>query len=296
MLFVIILLSIIAAWLFISLFLLKREIRSIKKQIHEYSNGIEKPIDIVFIDKNLTDLAAEINKNQTYKKEHNLTIIKRERHLKELISNISHDLRTPLTAMIGYLQLLQKTELKDEQREYLDIALSRGQYLQSLINDFYDISILENKSNVPALTKLNLDNILADIVLSFTEQFEEKNIVPSITFLSTPTYVMADETMLKRIIVNLISNAIRYGIRELQIKILKTDYIELVFQNVVEHEKSIDVTRLFEKFYTADISRNQSGAGLGLYIVKILAETMNGNVSARLTDNKLTINLLLRQA
>lgn len=290
-----ILLIIIIFGLFIFLFLLKREISSLKKQLQDYSQGIEKPIDIVFIDKNLTDLAAEINKNQAYKKEKNLALIRRERHIKELISNISHDLRTPLTAMIGYLQLLQKTELMDEQKEYLDIALSRGRYLQTLINDFYDISLLENKSSEPVLTKINLDNILADTVLSFTEQFEEKCISPMVTFLSSPTYIIADETMLKRIIVNLISNAIRYGTKELQIKILKTDYIELIFQNVVEHGKDIDVTRLFEKFYTADLSRNQSGSGLGLYIVKILAETINGNVSAQLKDDKLTIKLYLRQ-
>lgn len=290
-----ILLIIIILGLFIFLFLLKREICSIKKQLQDYSQGIEKPIDIVFIDKNLTDLAAEINKNQAYKKENDLALIRRERHIKELISNISHDLRTPLTAMIGYLQLLQKTELIDEQREYLDIALSRGRYLQTLINDFYDISLLENKSSEPVLTKINLDNILADTVLSFTEQFEEKCISPIITFLSSPTYIIADETMLKRIIINLISNAIRYGTKELQIKILKADYIELIFQNIVEHGKDIDVTRLFEKFYTGDLSRNQSGSGLGLYIVKILAETMNGNVSAQLKDDKLTIKLYLRQ-
>lgn len=290
-----ILLIIIILGLFIFLFLLKREICSIKKQLQDYSQSIEKPIDIVFIDKNLTDLAAEINKNQAYKKENNLALIRRERHIKELISNISHDLRTPLTAMIGYLQLLQKTELIDEQREYLDIALSRGRYLQTLINDFYDISLLENKSSEPVLTKINLDNILADTVLSFTEQFEEKCILPIITFLSSPTYVIADETMLKRIIVNLISNAIRYGTKELQIKIIKADYIELIFQNIVEHGKDLDVTRLFEKFYTADLSRNQSGSGLGLYIVKILAEIMNGNVSAQLEDDKLTIKLYLRQ-
>lgn len=295
MLFFIIFLSIIVVNLSIFLFLLKREICSIKRQLHDYSQGIEKPIDIVFIDKNLTELAAEINKNQSNKKENNLAIIRRERHIKELISNVSHDLRTPLTSMIGYLQLLQKTELPGEQKEYLNIALSRGRYLQTLINDFYDISLMENKSSIPVLEKINLDKILTDTVLSFTKQFEEKCMTPIITFLSMPTYVIADETMLKRIIVNLISNAIRYGAKELQIKILKNNDIELIFQNVVEHEKSIDVTKLFEKYYTADISRNQSGSGLGLYIVKLLAEAINGNVSAQLNNNKFTITLYLKQ-
>lgn len=295
MLFIIILLSIIIIGLFIFLFLLNREICSIKKQVHEYSEGAKKPIDLAFIDKSLTELAAEINRNQRCTQERHLTVIKRERHLKELISNISHDLRTPLTAMIGYLQLLQKTELDDEQREYLDVALSRGRYLRTLIHDFYNISILEDKSSIPALTKLNLDNILTDVILSFAEQFEEKSIIPYIIFLNAPAYVLADETMLKRMIGNLVSNAIQYGTKKLEIKIVETDFIELLFQNMVEPGTRIDVTRLFEKFYTSDLSRNQTGTGLGLYIVKILAETMGGSVSAELHNNKLTIKLLLKK-
>lgn len=296
MLIVIIVLSILCISLFIFLFILKREIHSIKNQLHECSRGMEKLIDITFIDKHLTELAAEINKNQIFQKKNKLSFIKREHHLKESILNIAHDLRTPLTSMIGYLQLLQKTELTDEQKEYLDVSLSRGWHLQTLISDFYDISILESKNNATVLTKINLDNVLADTVLSFTEQFEEKSITPTITFLSTPTYVMADETMLKRIITNLISNAIRYAVKELKIEVLEKDFIEVTFQNAVEHDKSIDVSMLFEKFYTAELSRNQSGSGLGLYIVKILSEKMNGKVSANFKDNKLTISLFLISA
>ena len=135
-------------------------------------------------------------------KEDKLSIIRQEHYLKETISNISHDLRTPLTSLIGYLQLLQKTNLTVEQTEYLNISISRGKYLQTLINDFYDITVLENKNSIPNLTKINLNTIITEIVLSFTEQFEQKKITPTINFLNTSTYVLADETMLKRIITN----------------------------------------------------------------------------------------------
>lgn len=291
--FIIFLLSILSISLFISLFLLKREIRSIKKQIHDYENGVEKPIDIVLLDKDLTELAAEINKNQSLLKEDKLSIIRREHHLKETISNISHDLRTPLTSLIGYLQLLHKTNLTGEQKEYLNISVSRGKYLQTLINDFYDISVLENTDNVPNFIKINLNNILTEIVLSFTEQFEQKNIIPTINYPNAPTYVLADEIMLKRIITNLISNVIRYGTKELKITISNNHFIDVKFQNLISSTTNIDINKLFEKFYTADISRNQSGSGLGLYIVKLLAEKMNGKVSANFNDNELVISLLL---
>lgn len=261
--------------------------------MHEHTKGVEKPIDVVLIDKNLTGLAAEINISHSLQKEKELSILRKERRLKESVSNISHDLRTPLTSMIGYLQLLQKTKLENEQKEYLEISLARGRYLQTLIDDFYDISLLEDKENTPVMEKINLDNILADIILSFTEQFEERNIIPTITFADKPTYVKADETMLKRIVMNLVSNAVRYGTKELQIEIAHADYIEVNFTNRIQNQQNIDISRLFDKFYTADLSRNHSGSGLGLYIVKVLAEKMGGEVTATLQEQTLNIRLSL---
>lgn len=289
-------LFILSVGLSISLFLLKREIKSIRNQLYAFTQGVEKPIDIVFIDKDLTALAANINKNQAFQKEQKLSLLKEEHHFKETISNISHDLRTPLTSIIGYLQLLQKTAATDEQKEYIHIALSRARYLQTLIGEFYEISILENKNNTPILEKINLGNILTEIILSFSEQLEEHHLTPYITSRHTPFYVLADETMLKRMLTNLVANAIRYGRGALRIELFEEDDIQITFQNEVEHNQNINAARLFEKFYAADSSRNSSGSGLGLYIVKVLSEKMGGSVSAKLDDHHLTIQLRLLKA
>lgn len=284
----------LCAGLSISLFLIRREIRSVKNQLKDYEEGVEKPVEIVFVDRQLTELAAEINRSRALQREARLSLLRRERYLKEAVSNISHDLRTPLTAVIGYLQLLRKTELTEEQAGFLDIAVSKSQYLQSLIRDFYDISVWESTDRPPALEKIRLDSVLTDLVLSFAEQLEEKEITPSLTFQRTPVFVMADEVMLERMVMNLLSNAIRYGTRELHMEVMEEDFVQLTFRNQVEAGAEPDLSRLFEKFYTDDDSRSSAGSGLGLYIVKLLAEKMGGSVSADFQEDWLTIHLNLR--
>lgn len=286
-----IILLIIIATLVAVLFLLKREVRSIKRQLHERVNGNEKPVTVSLIDKDTTELASEINEVITDYKEQSVEILKREQQLKETISNISHDLRTPLTSMIGHLQLLQKTHLVHEQQEFVETVLSRGDDLRSLIGDFYDISVWEAKESIPNLKKISLDNLLANTVLMYTEQFEKQNMTPHISFLDEPTFVIADEAMLKRVVDNLLSNAINYGTDRLDIAISYDDTISITFQNTVQDGQMIDVNKIFDKFYTADLSRNHAGTGLGLYIVKLLMVKMGGTVNAIFEDSNLHIIL-----
>lgn len=292
----VILLSILSMGLFLFLLLLKREIISITKQLHASAQGVKKPLDVVFIDRRLTELAASINENQALLRQEHLHVLRREQALREAISNISHDLRTPLTSLTGYLQLLQKTGLTAEQAEFTGISLSRARYLQTLIQSFYDISLLENEDSAPALSRIPLYHILTDIVLSFTEQMEEKGITPAIALQDTSACVMADETMLKRILTNLAANAIHYGTNRLQITVTEGDLIIICFENEIADGECPDVERMFERLYTADASRSRSGSGLGLYIVKLLAERMGGNVSANLTGRRLLVRLALKKA
>lgn len=275
------------------LLIMKKEIRSIKRQLQEHLAGKEKPVDVTLINKDIVNLASEINDLIAYQKNKSIEILKQEQQLKEAISNISHDLRTPLTSIIGYLQLLNKTDLLPEQKEYVETILSRSEDLRRLISDFYEISVWEAKETIPNLKRINLDKILVDIILAYAEQFEKKGIVPQFKPLEEPTFVIADEVMLKRVIDNLVLNAITYGKNIFQVTIKKSKDVCIIFENKVSSGYTIDVTRLFDKFYTDDLSRNSSGTGLGLYIVKLLMEKMNGTANATLKDNVLRIVLFV---
>ena len=126
-------------------------------------------------------------------------------------------------------------------------------------------------------------------MLAYTEQFKKNGITPSITFLNSPTFIIADEIMLKRVVNNLISNAVSYGKDKLNITISEGDNVSVIFRNNVADERFVNTDRLFDKFYTADLSRNHSGTGLGLYIVKLLMVKMGGTVKAMSEDNTLYI-------
>lgn len=290
---IIIMLSFIIIVLLAYLLILKKEICSIRRQLQGHLTGTKKVIDVSLIDRDIANLAAEINDMIVYQKESNIQILKQERQLKEAISNISHDLRTPLTSIIGYLQLLNKTELTPDQKEFVNTVLFRSEDLRRLIGDFYDISVWEEKETTPALKRINIDNVLANSILSYVEQFESKGIIPQFRALGEAAFVIADEMMLKRVIDNLVSNAISYGVSVFQVTIIKNKNIYITFENDISDGYTIDVDRLFDKFYTADVSRNNSGTGLGLYIVKLLMEKMNGMVTATRSNDILRIVLVL---
>lgn len=273
------------------LLMIKKEMRSIKQQLHERRKGRDQPIEISLINKEITALACEINEMITAQKEQRIELLNGERRLKEAVSNISHDLRTPLTSIIGYLQLLQRTDLTTEQREFVETILSRSKDLRHLIRDFYDLSVWEEKEKIAQLKKINLDIFLENSILTYAEQFAEKGMAPQITSLEGPVFVNADEAMLKRIVDNLISNALYYGQQRFHVTVSTDHLINVSFQNDLSEEQVIDTEKLFDQFYRADLSRDTSGTGLGLYIVRRLMDKMAGNVQAKIEMNSFTVTL-----
>ncbi|AKA68921.1 sensor histidine kinase [Clostridium scatologenes] len=274
-------------------FHLKVQIRSIGKQLENILEGkTEKKIDISLLDRDIEYLAGNINRNINFQKQLRIEVLRDEQKLKDSIANISHDLRTPLTSIMGYLQLLEKSELSEKQREKINILKKKSETLQNLVTSFFEITVIENNNIHINLEKVNLNNFLSDALLQNIVSFKEAGIEPIFDLPNTTIFIEADKMVLQRIVQNLISNILKYGSSYVKISLTGKENVELSFANKVKDPEKIDVNLLFEKFYIADRSRSSGSTGLGLSIVKLLAEKINAKAYAEIEEDILTLKIV----
>ena len=272
--------------------LLQLQLRSINRQLTKrLKEHTRQPISLELMNKELSALAVNINK--CLKTEENLRLdgIREEKRFKELVANISHDLRTPLTAIKGYQQLMEKEMLSPGQQQKLQTAQKHTDELGRLIEQFFQYSYLENADLVLKREKINLSNLAAECLAESIATFEEKNL--EVHFHeSFPVLVLADKEMTIRVIQNLIGNCIQHSHSEVEVQVFITEKAVLSFRNLVKNPCEIDVKQLFDRFYTTDKARSKN-TGLGLSIVKLLVEQMGGSTGASLEDGLLDIRVEL---
>ena len=278
-----VLLNIILAF---SLFSWKRQICEITKQISE-----NKKLRISLSNKQIEKLAGIINEKNDLEQKTKVKIIQEKEQLKHSIANISHDLRTPLTSIQGYLTLLKDCEDKEEQEHYFSVIQAKTNYLTELLQIFYDLSLIESDDYILGIEKIDVNRIVTDCLID--KYNELKELTPTIKIENTPVWIIGNAVACKRIIDNLVTNAIRYS----------DDYIEIVMdadgiftvKNTTSELKNIDVNILFQKFYTVDTSRSNGNTGLGLYIVKELLNKIEGGIKEiSYKNNILTISVYFK--
>lgn len=269
---------------------IQKQLRSINIQLDKrLRENTRQPLTIDLFNKTINKLAININLCLKLEEKQRLEGIREQKQFKELISNISHDLRTPLTAIKGYQQLLEKETLSNTQLEKLHTAQKYTDELGDLIEHFFEYSYLITARVEPSLEKINLTNLAIDCVLSYIGIFEEKNISVNIEE-TPPIYVLGDKNMLTRVIENLLNNCAKHSLGDIDVKIESKSKARITFINPVNPNININVDKLFHRFYTGDSTRNKS-TGLGLSIVEFLVEQMNGDVGAYLDtkSNKIAI-------
>ena len=272
---------------------MRSELRSVSGQLEALvGDETEKMIDISFADKELEHLAGLLNQYNDKQRMIVAGAKRDEENLKDSVANISHDLRTPLTVMLGHLQLIDKTGLSEEQARRIDIVISKAVRMKELVETFYEYSLINASEFELKPEKINVSNLLIDLISENAPAMEEKGIVPSIDLPSQSVFVTADRNALDRIFQNLLTNAIRYSAGNISLKLsAEESKVSFMISNPVEKDSNIDTTRLFDRFYTGDRSRHSGSTGLGLAVVKDLTVKLGGTISATCENDELTIKI-----
>lgn len=244
-------------------------------------------IDISSSDKNVRRLANTINGQLRKLRTERRRFQQGDLELKHAVTNISHDLRTPLTALSGYLELLEQEEKSESVNRYIEIMKDRVDILTQLSEELFRYSVIISTKDNITMEQVIINTVLEESIAAFYTVLTERNIVPDIQISEIKVVRMLDRSALSRVFSNLISNVIKYSDGDL--KIVLSENGEIVFSNMASGLDKIQVGRLFDRFYTVEAARKSTG--LGLTISKTLVEQMKGTISAIYENNRLSIHI-----
>ncbi|AWZ48958.1 sensor histidine kinase [Clostridiaceae bacterium 14S0207] len=218
----------------------------------------------------------------------------KEQHQK-MISNISHDIRTPLTALMGYVDLLSDNlNSKEKYEEYLEIIKERGNVLKELMEEFFQMAKLECDDKEIIIERFNISEVVRQNIITFMNEINKKNIIPQINIGDEEIFVLGNKKGTNRIITNLISNSLKYGYEGniIGIDLIKdSNWVEISIWDRGKGINKNEIPYIFDRLYTVEKSRNRKfqGSGLGLSIVKSLVENMNGDIKVESIPYEKTI-------
>ena len=284
-------LAVIIAILVIKIRMMQKSMDEICSCLSEHlSSDTNQLITVSSSDKYVRHLASEIARQLAELRRQRRQYISGDRELKEAVTNISHDLRTPLTAICGYLDLLEAEEMTDNTRRYVEQIANRIEALKALTEELFRYSVVSSVSDFN-YEKVDVGRVLEDTLISFYGAFEQKNITPNISLPDGVIIRSLDKSALSRIFGNIISNAVKYS--DGDFSVIMTESGEITFSNTASELSSVDVGKLFDRFYTVDSARKSTG--LGLSIAKLLTERMDGRISAEYKSTTLTVRLCFKQ-
>ena len=260
------------------LYALERDVRSCARQLRSGRPRVSMAAPNAAAEELLTAINTLLDLREQEEGDYR----RQERAIRQQIANISHDLRTPLTSILGYLQLLEGEGLTaEERREYLAIVQGRAKALQSMIVSFYDLSRLEGGEYPLSRERVDLYHVLSELVAEFYNDFEGFDM--TVELREGLPSVTADPAGVLRVFTNLIRNAMEHGRSRMSILLYQEgDEVVSVFANDAPGLTPEDVEHVFDRFFTADKMRTGQSTGLGLAIVKALVERMGHTVSAEL--------------
>lgn len=273
----------------IKLFLIKKSAAEISEKLEEKLNtDTNALIDISSGDRDMRRLAADLNAQLEQLKKQKLIYLQGDRELKNAITGISHDLRTPLTAICGYLDLLEGEELNTRSKEYLSHISNRTETMKQLTEELFRYSVTVSEKELD-LERVCINDALEEVIASFYANLCEKGITPEINITEKRVERITDKTALSRIFSNILSNVLKYSAGDLYISM--TENGEIIFKNSAADIDKISVGRLFDRFYT--VEDGTASTGLGLSIAKTLCKRLGGEITADKEKEMLVIRVKL---
>lgn len=282
------LLAAVIAVLAIKIVILKRTTRSVCKQLAERLDDDTNCIIYVnTADRDMKKLASDLNTQlKKLRAEHN-RYVSGDAELKAAITNISHDLRTPLTAISGYLEVMKKEEKSEKMENYLEIISGRTELMKQLTEELFRYSVILSSDGNAETEELCVNQVLEDCIMGYYAALTEKGISPAIEMTEEKVMRTVNRSALVRVFNNLMNNALKYSSGDLFISLLPEG--EIVFANTAEGITKVQVEKLFDRFYTVQAARNSTG--LGLSIARTFIDQMNGSITAELAGEKLIIRI-----
>lgn len=240
-------------------------------------------------------LAAILNEFLAKRRGERAEVSQKEKSISEIYTNLSHDIRTPLTSLDGYVQLLSESRDEEEKKRYLAVIIERIECLKEMLDELFTFTRLKNDCWQLEINECCFNKITAETLFSYYYVWKEQGIEPRINLPEEDLFFYGNEAAYKRVLQNIIKNALLHGEKELKVSAYRAENnIVLEIGNRVPKDSKIDVEAIFQRFYKADEARSRNSTGLGLAIAKEFVERMNGQISAGCENGWFNITIILK--
>lgn len=290
LLIITIILFLICIFLAVKLYVIKQSIKEIEKSFSKIlrtdTNNI---IAISSSDKDIKNLTINLNNNLSELRGQKLQYKNGNQELKKIITNISHDLRTPLTAIKGYVDLIEQEKLSNNQKKYLKVIQKKSNELTELTGQLFEYTKLIDIDVKIKKEECCINEILEETLVSYYSIFKEQDIIPNISICSTKVYKIVNKISIIRVFENILSNVIKYSNGDLKVEMQENGTI--TFSNKATSLDETTVQKIFDRYFSVENAKESTG--IGLSIAKQLVELNNGSIKAEYVNGYLIIEIKL---
>lgn len=269
------------------------QMRSIRSQVHFISdNDTNKRLTFYGKSRSFRKLASDINEIlDSYDKRHE-KILREDKEIKETLTNMSHDIRTPLTSLKGYFELMEITDDPEERRKYSSIIKGRIDSLSEILETMFLYTKVSNVNYKINIEPIDCSKVILDTLFEYYDDFQEKGYEVDIK-ADEGLRILGNEQSLKRIMQNLIRNSLVHGAGDVKLRVFKDggNGVRVILDNILPEGASPDPNKVFDRYYKGDASRHTGSSGVGLSVVKKLVESMNGDIKASVNDGRFQVEM-----